>query len=44
MSEREALIYLKLVSIVCPFTSQKLFEEIFEENYFLVYEEWPFLN
>lgn len=44
MSEREALIYLKLVSIVCPFKTQKLFEEIFEEDYFLVYEEWPFLN
>lgn len=44
MSEREALIYLKLISVVCPFTAQRLFEEIFEENYFLVYEEWPFLN
>lgn len=44
MSEHEALIYLKLVSIVCPFICQKIFEEVFEENYFLVYEEWPFLN
>lgn len=43
MSSREAIIYLKLVSIICPFTSQEIFSSIFDKDFFVVYEEWPFL-
>lgn len=42
MSENEALVYLKLISIICPFISQRLFEEVFGQNYLIIYEEWPF--
>lgn len=44
MTENQALIYLKLLSLAMPFTSQEIFEEVFLQKYFLVYEEWPFLN
>lgn len=44
MTANQALIYLKLLSIVCPFMSQELFEEVFNQTYFLVYEDWPFLK
>lgn len=43
MSNREAIIYLKLVSIVCPFTCQEIFSNTFDKDFFIVYEEWPFL-
>ena len=42
MSANEALVYLKLISIICPFVSQRLFEEVFGQNYLIIYEEWPF--
>lgn len=44
ITENEALVYLKLASILCPFTCQKLFEETLNQNYLLIYEEWPFKN
>lgn len=44
MTENQALIYLKLLSIVMPFTAQHIFEEVYKQTYFIVYEEWPFLS
>ena len=39
-TEDEALIYLKLLSPICPFICEKLFKEIYNsEN--LLFEEWP---
>ncbi len=44
MSGNEAIVFLKLVSIICPFISQQLYEETFNQNYLIIYEEWPLQN
>lgn len=42
MTEHQALLYLKLLSLLAPFRTQKIFEDIFGQRYFIVYEEWPY--
>ncbi len=40
-TEDEALIYLKLLSIVCPFITEFLFENVFNQHNYIIFEEWP---
>ncbi len=44
MTANQALIYLKLLSLICPFICQEIFENVFKQSYFLVYEDWPFFK
>ena len=40
-TEDEALIFLKLISIVCPFISEYIFRNIFNQRDYIIFEEWP---
>ena len=44
MTEYQSLQFLKLLSIIIPYSSQYLYENVYDQSYFIVYDSWPFLK
>ena len=40
-TEEEALIFLKILSIICPFLSQYIYEIALNERDYIMFEPWP---